>query len=150
MLKVKVRNNRRFVKYNQKWFGTPYAVCNFEYSKRNPMQYCPITLPSSHYMMLERIMTALLRKHDTQYIICFGWIAQCKIATHYFAKSCERNFTLDLQWVLLMRTSYLIIIENCWKRLKSLACNGSCCTGAEDVNLKHLNADFKILTPYAV
>jgi hypothetical protein len=114
------------------------------------MQYQPINLHSSHYRILERILTALVGKYDTQYILCFGWAAQCKIAAHCFASSCERNFTSDLQWVLLMRTSYLIVIENCCKRLKSLACNGSCCTEAEEVNLKHLNTDFNIPTHYAV
>jgi HEPN domain-containing protein len=50
-----------------------------------------ITLPASHYRTLEKIVTALVEKYDTQYIICFGCAEQRTVTTSCFISPGEQN-----------------------------------------------------------
>jgi HEPN domain-containing protein len=99
---VKVRNKHRFVKYKCIWYGTGWPAFNFEYSKLKIMETHAITLPASHYRALEKIVTALIEKWDTQYIICFGSVEEYRTTTSCFGNSNDKN---AVRYYLLMITT---------------------------------------------
>jgi HEPN domain-containing protein len=77
-------------------------VFNFEYSKLKNMETHAITLPASHYRALEKIVTALIEKWDTQYIICFGSVEEDRTTTSCFNISNGNN---AVRYYLLMITT---------------------------------------------
>ncbi|CAM3715907.1 HEPN domain-containing protein [Mucilaginibacter galii] len=66
------------------------------------METHAITLPASHYRALEKIVTALIEKWDTQYIICFGSVEECRTTTSCFGSSNDHN---AVRYYLLMITT---------------------------------------------
>ncbi|QJD97178.1 HEPN domain-containing protein [Mucilaginibacter robiniae] len=66
------------------------------------MQTHAITLPASHYRTLEKVVTALVEKFDTQYIICFGCAEQRKVMTSCFIPPSDQSYA---RYYLLMITT---------------------------------------------
>jgi len=73
------------------------------------METHAITLPASHYRKLEKIVTALIEKWDTHYIICFGCVEESKATTSCFPGS---NNEGSARYYLLMITTEDHRIEN--------------------------------------